>query len=75
MDSCSTRPYGRSAKICISHYVLTPYQEEPKAGSQEMARQEFLPQTKLLKNSKELNIWSHYLARAFVGRMISAAKD
>jgi hypothetical protein len=30
-----------------------------------------LPQTKLLKNSKDLNIWSHYLARASVGRKIS----
>jgi hypothetical protein len=34
-----------------------------------------LPQTKLLKNSKELNIWSHYRAPTSVGRKISGVGD
>jgi hypothetical protein len=34
-----------------------------------------LPQTKFLKNSKELNIWSPYLARASVGRNIPDVVD
>jgi len=34
-----------------------------------------LPPTKLLKKSKELKIWSHYLARTSVGRKVSDGGD
>jgi hypothetical protein len=34
-----------------------------------------LPPTKLLKNSKKLNIWPHYLAPTSVGRIISEGVD
>jgi hypothetical protein len=34
-----------------------------------------LPNPKLLKNSKELNIWSHYLAQTSVGRKIPEVGD
>jgi hypothetical protein len=33
-----------------------------------------LPPTKLLNNSKKLNIWFHYLARASVGGTISGVR-
>jgi hypothetical protein len=36
---------------------------------------DILPPTKLLNNSKKLNIWFRYLARTLVGRQISGGAD